>query len=313
MLHLLVIVDGRAGHDKQTFGVIEGLRHHQPVSVTTMEVDLTPRGKIKDFLQFLFPSLVPLRKKEREADLILCTGGKTHFCALARKRKYQLPLCTCMAPGAGFRALFDLCFIPEHDGIAAAANVVPTLGPPNLCIDNGQHDPDLGLILVGGEDKNMLFWPEERLLGEIETVVARSKQKRWVLSSSPRTPKSTVEKLRAFAADRPGVLFFHYRDTPSGWIEEQYARAEVAWITSDSMSMIYEALTAGCKIGLFLIDWKNGHNKFAGNEQLLQERSLAVAFAEWQQNGEYCSSGKLNEARRCADIIMEKWWTENLL
>ncbi len=122
-----------------------------------------------------------------------------------------------------------------------------------------------------------------------------------------------MEKLRAFAADRPGVLFFHYRDTPSGWIEEQYARAEVAWITSDSMSMIYEALTAGCKIGLFLIDWKNGHNKFAGNEQLLQERSLAVAFAEWQQNGEYCSSGKLNEARRCADIIMEKWWTENLL
>ncbi len=312
MLRILAIVDGRAGHDKQTFGLIAALRHYQPVSVTTVQVDFSLQGKITGFMQFLLPFLLPLRKKEREADLILCTGGKTHFYALARRRKYRLPLCTCMAPGAGFRAFFDLCFIPEHDGITAAANIVPTLGPPNLCTDKGQHNSDLGLILVGGEDKNIRFWPEKRLLEEIEILVTASEQKKWIISSSPRTPESTVEKLRTFTADIPEALFFHYRETPPGWVEEQYARATVAWITSDSMSMIYEALSAGCKVGLLPVDWNSKRNKFVINEQLLQQRGLAVSFTEWQQKRVYFPSRQLNESQRCADIIMKKWWPENL-
>ncbi len=312
MLHVLAIVDGRAGHDKQTLGLIEALRSYQPLTVTTVQVDLSLRGKITDFVHFLCPFLVPLRKEEREADIILCTGGKTHFHALARKRKYHQPLCTCMAPGAGFRALFDLCFIPEHDDIAAAVNIVPTLGPPNLCADKGQHNPDIGLVLVGGENRSSRYWPEEQLLGQIETLVSESTQKKWVISSSPRTPESTVTKLRAFAAATHGALFFHYDETPPGWVEQQYARAAVAWITSDSMSMIYEALTAGCRLGFFPIEWQGKRSKFARNEQLLQERGLAVSFDQWHQERAYLPSRQLSEAQRCADIIMEKWWAKNL-
>ncbi len=312
MLHVVAVVDGRAGHDKQTFGLIAALRRYQLVTVTTVQVDLSLWGKITAFIQFLFPFLAPLRKQERQADLIVCTGGKTHFPALMRKRKYGLPVYTCMAPGFGFRFLFDLCFVPEHDGLAASANIVPTLGPPNLSINNGKHCGKRGLILVGGEDKNSHFWQEDRLLENIKKLVECGRRQ-WIISSSPRTPESTARKLSALAEETSGLLFFDYRQTSDGWVERQYQQAEVAWITSDSVSMIYEALTAGCKVGLFPMKWKKGKSKFAENERLLQQRRLVITFDQWQKGAYYIQAEEFNEAQRCADRIMEKWWAKNLL
>ncbi len=311
MLHVVAIVDGRAGHDKQTFGLIAALRRYQSVSVTLVKVDLSLLGKITAFLQFLFPFLAPLKKKEKEADLILCAGGKTHFPALMRKRKYGLPVCTCMTPGFGFRSLFDLCFVPEHDGLAASANIVPTLGPPNPNANRGKHKQKRGLVLVGGKDKNSHLWREERLLAQIKELIEKSGQWQWVISSSPRTPKSTVDKLRSLALAGEDILFFDYRETPDGWVEEQYQKAEVTWITSDSVSMVYEALTAGCKVGIFPIKWRNKGSKFAVNERLLLQRALALSFDDWQKGVNYLPAQEFNEAQRCADIIMEKWWAKN--
>ncbi len=311
MLRVLAIVDGRAGHDKQTFGIIAALRRRQPVFVTEVKVDLSLRGKIVAFIQFLFPFLAPLQKKEREADLILCTGGKTHFPALMRKRKYSLPLCTCMTPGIGFRSLFDFCFVPEHDNAAAAPNIVTTLGPPNLSKDKGCHQQEKGLILIGGKDKDSHIWEENRLLEEIEVLLKESTQKVWFISSSPRTPQSTVEKLQAFASTLSGVYFYHYKETPAGWVEEQYAQSSVIWVTADSISMVYEALTAGCMVGLFPMNWKSPQSKFARNERLLEQRGLVTSFPRWKKEKKYFHAEHFNEAQRCADIILEKWWVKN--
>ncbi len=228
-----------------------------------------------------------------------------------RKRKYGLPVYTCMAPGFGFRFLFDLCFVPEHDGLAASANIVPTLGAPNPNDNKGRHKRKRGLILVGGKDKNSHVWREDHLLEQIKELVEKSGKWRWTISSSPRTPESTVDKLRSFASFRENILFFDYCETPEGWVEKQYKRAEVAWITSDSVSMIYEALTAGCKVGLFPMEWRNSKSKFAVNERLLLQRGLALSFDDWEQGAAYLPVQEFNEAQRCADIIMEKWWKKN--
>lgn len=312
ILRILAVVDGRAGHDKQTYGIIAALRRYQTVLVTRIAVDHSLRAKIRAAMQFLFPFMAPFEKKEREADLILCTGGKTHFPAMLRKRKYALPLCTCMAPGVGFRWMFDFCFIPEHDQVAAAPNVVATLGAPNLCVDAGLHDPAVGLIVLGGTDDRSHHWPEERLLAEITQLLADTAEKHWIISSSPRTPQSTVENVQALVAGFAGARFFDYAQTEKGWIEAQYARAAVAWITSDSISMIYEALSAGCRVGLLSMDWHDASNKFATNERLLLEYGVVGSFADWKREGIVPQADGFNEAQRCADAIMEKWWPDRL-
>ena len=50
------------------------------------------------------------------------------------------------------------------------------------------------------------------------------------------------------------MQIFPVEDTPQGWIFEQMQLAEAVWVTEDSVSMLYEALTAGCKVGLIEID-----------------------------------------------------------
>lgn len=312
VLRILAVVDGRAGHEKQIFGIIAALRRYQPVSVITIPVDHSLLVKLKILLQFLFPFLAPLKKEEKKADLILCAGRKTHFPAILRKRQYGTPLCTCMTPGMGFRWLFDLCFVPEHDLIADAPNIIQTLGAPNLCVDYGRHDEQFALLLVGGEDPRSHRWPEEKLLEEISMLLEGSEEKTWIISSSPRTPESTVEKLQHLALSLPKVNFYNYHQTPRGWLEEQYEKAAEAWITSDSISMVYEALSAGCRVGLLSVDWQNDRSKFARNEHLLLSRSVVLSFSDWRQGKKGVQPGKFNEAQRCADAIMEKWWPENL-
>lgn len=109
----------------------------------------------------------------------------------------------------------------------------------------------------------------------------------------------------------PDAVFFEYSQTPAGWVEQQYAKASTVWITSDSISMIYEALSSGCAVGVLSMDWIGKNNKFVQNEQLLLKNGIVISFADWK-NGKNCRKlSGFNEAQRCAQTIIEKWWPEN--
>ena len=45
-----------------------------------------------------------------------------------------------------------------------------------------------------------------------------------------------------------------YKRQPQGWIFEQMQLAETVYVTEDSVSMIFEALTAGCRVGVIAMD-----------------------------------------------------------
>src|SRR5690606_1675908 len=50
------------------------------------------------------------------------------------------------------------------------------------------------------------------------------------------------------------LQIFPVEDTPQGWIFEEMQKAEAVWVTEDSVSMIFEALTAGCRVGVIKVD-----------------------------------------------------------
>ena len=77
--------------------------------------------------------------------------------------------------------------------------------------------------------------------------------------------------------------FFDYRNTPPGWIEKQYDKNNVVWVTADSISMIYEAITAGCTVGILPMRWLRENSKFKRNENVLLEKSLVTPFTAWEQ------------------------------
>ncbi len=120
-------------------------------------------------------------------------------------------------------------------------------------IENEQrHIANRILIALGGSSKRHV-WNADKVLSAIGQIVQQNMQCEIILTSSRRTPADFLP------ASGSAKFCFRYGDfpveeTPQGWIFEEMQKAEAVWVTEDSVSMIYEALTAGCKVGLIQID-----------------------------------------------------------
>ena len=188
-----------------------------------------------------------------------------------------------------------------------------TVGPPNCSINRKRHKETNGLILVGGIDQKSHTWNSGDILEKITEIVVREPGTRWLISSSPRTPDDTILMLEKMTLLHSHVSFHNYKDTPPGWVEEQYDNSTVVWVTADSVSMIFEALTAGCKVGVIPVDWKKRLNKFEKSVAFLEANGFILPFDAWvSTKDDWSEHENLNEAQRCADIIIMRWWEKNL-
>jgi hypothetical protein len=233
---------------------------------------------------------------------------------LLYKKKYAIPAITCMTPARHLEKCFDLCFVPEHDGRSEDKNIMLTVGAPNMSQNIQSHREECGLILLGGIDPKSHHWQSNRVTKMVEKLIETDRLKSWTISSSPRTPQDTVAMLKQLSKKYDNLHFFDYKETPPGWIEKQYDKNKVVWVTADSISMIYEAITAGCSVGILPMQWVSKNSKFKKNEDVLLAKSLVIPFSSWE-NGivTWDESIKLNEAERCADRILQQWWPEKLV
>lgn len=315
-LRVIALLDGRPGHEKQTMGVISALQRRCPVEIIPIKVG--PFSLLDELWQtcrLLLPKStggVP-HPQFGTADLLIGTGSRTHLPMLLYKKKYAIPAVTCMTPIWYLRHHFDLCFIPEHDGKHEGSNIMRTSGPPNCSMNKRKHQAECGLILLGGVDTKSHRWESRQIVGMVEKIVSAGTDKFWTISSSPRTPHDTVALVTELVHIHPNSQFFDYQDTPPGWVEEQYEKNSVVWVTADSISMIYEAITAGCQVGIMPMHWLRKNSKFTRNEDILIQKKLVTLFSTSEQGTlVQGDNGELNEAQRCAERILQKWWPENL-
>lgn len=313
-LRVVVLLDGKPGHEKQTKGILRAMQAMARVEEIPLHVKrVGPLALLWQTLLLFLPGRGPLVPSVAGTDLLLGTGSRTHLPMLALKKRYAIPAVTCMKPPLHLRERFDLCFVPEHDGINERANIMLTSGAPNCAVNRGNHQADHGLILLGGIDRKSHRWESDRICAMVGRIIRTESHKKWTISSSPRTPAETVVSLNKLAGESDNADFFHYRDTEPGWIEEQYDKNSVVWVTADSISMIYEALTAGCKVGILPMQWKRMNGKFKKNEDLLLKKGLVVSYPSWVNGG--CSwreDIELNEAQRCAERILQRWLPNSL-
>lgn len=313
-LRVVALLDGRPGHEKQTLGIIQALQERLPVHLVKINVsNFTLFDKVIQTCRLYLPGVGLPHPQLDKADLLIGTGSRTHLPMLLYKKKYVLPAITCMTPPKHLRKYFDLCFVPEHDGVKEDGNITVTIGAPNSSQNKRQHQKECGLVLLGGVDPKSHRWDSSQVIKMVEKIVKTDSQKLWTISSSPRTPHDTTAMIRNLADKYKNVQFFDYTDTPRGWIEKQYDKNSEVWVTADSISMIYEAMTAGCKVGVFPIEWLKENSKFKRNENILRERSLVTTFTSWEQGSTLQEKRiELNEAQRCADWILQIWWPEAL-
>ena len=314
-LTIAAFFDTRPGHAKQTLGILNALG--QRTATETIRIDLDHQGFAKDFTTWLRFFLWPGNKARieiAEADLIIGTGSRTHIPMLSQARMSGIPVVTCMTPSSLLRKHFSLCCVPLHDRTPASSNIFFTQGPPNPCLSKHLHDPQRGLILVGGIDEKSHHWDTSSLLANIRTLVHDSTSTKWTISSSPRTPLETNAGLQKLAAEEADVTFIRFEETGPGWIEKEYDRNAIVWVSADSMSMVFESLSAGCKVGLLPVKWKKSDCKFQRCEKTLREHGYVISFSDWQGEATVWPSFEpLHEAERCAEEILKRWWPERLL
>lgn len=323
-LVVVACLDGRLGHEKQTRGLLAALARHTLIEVTYQTLN-TPAwtSRLKDWATYcvslVWPAASRCQTALPRADLVIGTGSAIHIPMLLLKKSWlahsaePVRLVTCMTPDFPLASGFDLCLVPRHDKRSPAGNIFETAGPPSPVVNLNRHDRSKGLILIGGLDPASHSWDSIDLLSKIRVICERTPDLYWTLSSSPRTPAETIDLLREFVASHDNMSFYTAEKTPAGWIEQQYAVNRVAWVTADSVSMIYEALAGGCLVGILPVKWKRRRNKFQASIDSLVAENLALSYDAWQRG---CTWGREtnppDEADRCAREILSRWWPERI-
>jgi len=292
--------DGKAGHENQTRGLIAALEQHASLDIRWIKVPAYASVLTSLMTRRFLPGadLPP-------PDLLIGAGHRTHLPLLAARRSRGGKAIVLMKPSLP-RVWFDLCVIPEHDNITGA-KVFATRGALNP-VKPGKKNPRAGLILIGGPSRHH-GWREKDLLLQIEAILQREPKTSWTLTTSRRTPPSTTARVTALKVKNLKVV--PVRETGPGWLPEQLASASFAWVTEDSVSMVYEALTAGCATGLLAVPSRlRGSRKLRRGVEALTRDALATPFAEWERGKPLkVPNPPFNEATRVASWIVEQWLT----
>ncbi|NIN33588.1 MAG: nucleoside-diphosphate sugar epimerase, partial [Gammaproteobacteria bacterium] len=103
------------------------------------------------------------------------------------------------------------------------------------------------------------------------------------------------------------ISYQPYHDAKPGWIENQLAASATAWVTQDSISMIFEALTCGAAVGILSVPVRRT-GRVVKAIHTLTERGEVLVFDDWK-NGTALrrTTPPFNEAERCAQLILENF------
>lgn len=287
-----IVSDGKPGHLNQSRGLAEALARKRDLVIS----EQPPMGKLQALRLWLSGGLPRL---EAAPALIIGAGHATHLTLLALRRLYRVPVVVMMKPSLPM-GLFDLCLVPEHDQPPRRPNILPTQGPLNR-MRQGDKVPGSGVVLIGGPSRHF-DWDEALVLSQVQALLA-SEPRQWLIGSSRRTPPSTEQALAELAGER----FIPAAETGPDWLPQQLARAEACWVTQDSASMVYEALTAGCKVGVLMLDAQTENRISRGVETLCQQGRVTMS-PDWQMDEVAMTQQPFNEAERCAEEILTRGW-----
>ena len=289
-----VIHDNKPGHLNQSLGLAEALARATPTEIYQLPAQPGWRSWLAGLFKLAPGGNLP------KPDLILAAGHGTHFPLLAARRTHGGRAVILMKPSLP-RRLFDLCIIPQHDNIREDANTLVTEGALNRMRPATNADLHRGLLLIGGPSSHF-EWDGDAIQVQIKSILARTADTHWTLTTSRRTPKNFLPDLPA----HPNLTRVPHTDTSTDWLPSQLMQASTVWVTPDSASMVFEALTAGADVGVFDLP-VNPKSRVGWAIAHLADAQRITRFVNW------CAHGKLHvnlqplaEADRCAIWIL-KW------
>ena len=293
-LTLWLIGDGKPGHENQSLGLAEAMQRHAACDI--YRISITGKGGIIGRIRAALTQSTGLPSP----DFIIAAGHATHLALLCLAQKHQAKSIVLMRPSLPLRC-FDLCIAPSHDfpKKPTRKNLILTRGAINRV--HASDSPKTGkLILIGGPSKTH-GWDGEAMLDMLAKITVGDG---WQLTDSRRTPEGFLDQARVRLE---GLEIFSCQQTPLDWLPSKLREADEVWVSEDSVSMIYEALSSGARVGLLSVPRLNRSSRvLRGIDELIEQRFL-TPFSAWQNAGHLRTAPEtLNEAERCAGIVLGK-------
>jgi len=290
---LRVLTDGKPGHQNQSLGLAEAIARLRPAVIDSLPL---PSGRLRSFAPLPTPTPLP--------DLFIGAGHSTHAPLLQLSRRTGVPCVVLMKPSLPV-AFFDLCLVPGHDlgTRTPPPNVIATCGALNRVPPPGNAPRHHGLILIGGPSNSHL-WDAGAVRDCVTNIAASRPERTWKITDSRRTPDGCLADLIAHA---PGIQAWPHQETPPSWLPAELAGSAETWVTEDSVSMIYEALSSGSGVGLLPVPAKRKESRVSRGIARLVNDGWVTPFCHWQPGTPLpLPPATLREADRCAAIVLER-------
>lgn len=298
-LNLWLLTDNKPGHRNQLQGLLQALEVLTPVNVKWVDCQQLSLSWW-DVVRRNFPN----DDHHVAPDLAIAAGHRTHKALLAVRRCYGAFATVLMKPSLPLN-LFDAAIIPRHDlAHSNRPHVLITDGVLNTVRPSSATDDSTGLILLGGDSKHYHF-DVDAVVAQVGALLQRWPDRHWQLSDSRRTPSSCLPQLAQLQADNLSMT--PWQHTESGWVAQQMNSAGMIWVTPDSVSMLYEALTAGVPVGLFELATKGRGGRVVRGVSDLANRSMVNRFSALTGSGNiHPPAAPLWEAKRAAAWLLAR-------
>lgn len=292
------LTDKKPGHQSQSKGLVEALKRRVPCQ----SFDIPVNGRLQPLMN-LVSATWPNGRDLPLPDLIIGAGHRTHLHMLAAQKVYGGKTVVLMQPSLPVN-MFDLCLIPEHDQYNGQGDILETRGVLNPIQAKGPHKKKRSLIMVGGPSRHC-DWNEAQLIAQISQLSRQNPDKNYCLTTSRRTPADFVTTLAGIHLDNLEIVPFE--ETAPGWVAEQLAESYSAWITEDSASMVYEALTAQVAVGILNMPVKRENRVSRGINKLIDENLVARFDTLGHYKKQLHPVAGFVESDRCAGWILNRW------
>lgn len=274
---LWLLTDNKPGHRNQLRGLAGRLRALTGARTHWLQAGDFPVSRLAALLG-LAP---PLPDAPPAPDLIIAAGSHCHRLLLALRRK--APTVVLMKPGFP-RHWVSAVILPEHDRVKAGKRTLVTHGALNAITPLARlTDRPVGLILIGGPSKHF-EWDEHSVLEQVTTLTASYPAWHWTVSDSRRTPASLQAALQKLASPRVTVRVA--AATHEDWLAHQLAASRAVWVSPDSASMVWEAITSGVPTGVLDLPARQNSRVATGLRD-----AVARGYAlPWHRHAEVMSS-----------------------
>jgi len=243
MKHLLIVSDGRKGHENQSVALAKYLgKPYEIVEVDAAFIGSKLLGYAGDKLNIHWKNFIMQNKiPERSYSAVIGTGSSTYYAVKYLAKFYHAKSVTTMLP-RGYRYDFDIIFAQSHDNPPRQANIIEI--PANFAYVEPEgiyrsYGRSIGVVIGG--DNGIFSFDITRLRKQLDQIVALFSGYEIAVTTSPRTSEEVESLVASYGFDYEVI----YSQKPLNPIPDFLAQCERVFVTADSTSMISEAVSFG--------------------------------------------------------------------